>query len=164
MYRFFVPEENLREKQIVIQGDDVNHIKNVLRMPVGERVTISCGKGVDYVCSIAKLGEHEIVLDIQEKQPVKTELSVEIILFQALPKKDKMELVIQKAIELGVSRVVPVKAKRCVVKLDDKKEEKKITRWQAIAEGNHKKCKLPDHLKRNAGLGEVLKILLRNYL
>lgn len=134
MYRFFVPEENLREKQIVIQGDDVNHIKNVLRMPVGERVTISCGKGVDYVCSIAKLGEHEIVLDIQEKQPVKTELPVEIILFQALPKKDKMELVIQKAIELGVSRVVPVKAKRCVVKLDDKKEEKKITRWQAIAE------------------------------
>ena len=141
MYRFFVPEENLREKQIVIQGDDVNHIKNVLRMPVGERVTISCGKGVDYVCSIAKLGEHEIVLDIQEKQPVKTELSVEIILFQALPKKDKMELVIQKAVELGAFEVIPVAMKRSVVKLDAKKAESKVKRWNAIAESAAKQSK-----------------------
>lgn len=134
MYRFFVPEENLRERQIIITGDDVNHIKNVLRMNVGEQVAISCGKGVDYLCRIAYLAEQEIGVDIEEERPAVTELPVEITLFQALPKKDKMEYVIQKAIELGASRIVPVKAKRCVVKLDDKKEQKKVTRWQAIAE------------------------------
>ena len=134
MYRFFVPEENLRGEQAIIQGDDVNHIRNVLRMTVGESVTVSCGRGIDYLCSIKELGEKEIVLDIREEKPAITELPVEITLFQALPKKDKMELIIQKAIELGVSRVVPFKARRCVVKLDEKKEEKKGVRWQTIAE------------------------------
>lgn len=134
MYHFFVPEENLREGQVIITGDDVNHIRNVLRMTVGEQVSLSCGKGVDYICSIVEVKEQEIVLDIQEEQPAISELPVDITLFQALPKKDKMEFVIQKAVELGASRVVPVRAKRCVVKLDDKKEEKKLARWRAIAE------------------------------
>lgn len=134
MYHFFVPEENFREKEIIILGDDVNHIKNVLRMEVGEQVTVSAGKGMEYLCVIRQLGESEILLDIEKEQAAITELPVEITLFQALPKKDKMELVIQKAIELGATSIVPVKAKRCVVKLDDKKEEKKRTRWQAIAE------------------------------
>ena len=134
MYRFFVPEENLQGGQAIIQGDDVNHIRNVLRMTVGERVTISCGKGVDYVCSIKEFEERKILLDIHEEKPAITELSTEITLFQALPKKDKMELIIQKAIELGASQVVPFKARRCVVKLDEKKEEKRAARWQAIAE------------------------------
>lgn len=134
MYHFFVPEENFREKEIIILGDDVNHIKNVLRMEVGEQVTVSAGKGMEYLCAIRQLGESEILLDIEKEQAAITELPVEITLFQALPKKDKMELVIQKAIELGATSIVPVKAKRCVVKLDDKKEEKKRTRWQAIAE------------------------------
>ena len=80
-------------------------------------------------------------MDIKEIKPAVTELPVRITLFQALPKKDKMELVIQKAIELGATRVVPVKAKRCVVKLDDKKEQKKISRWQTIAEAAAKQSK-----------------------
>lgn len=134
MYRFFVPEENLQGGQAIIQGDDVNHIRNVLRMTVGERVTISCGKGIDYLCSIRELRESEIVLDIHEEKPAITELPVEITLFQALPKRDKMEFIIQKAIELGASHVVPFRARRCVVKLDEKKEEKKINRWRTIAE------------------------------
>ena len=134
MYRFFVAEENRREGMILITGDDVNHIRNVLRMTVGERVIVSCGKGVDYECEIEKLGETDIQLTICRETPAVTELPVEITLFQALPKKDKMELVIQKAIELGVSHIVPVETRRCVVKLDTKKKEKKLSRWRAIAE------------------------------
>lgn len=134
MYRFFVAEENYRGDTIVITGDDVNHIRNVLRMSSGERVVISTGKGVDYECEIAKIRETEILLTIGCEMPVVSELPVGITLFQALPKKDKMELVIQKAIELGVVCIVPVKTRRCVVKLDAKKEEKKRYRWQAIAE------------------------------
>lgn len=134
MYRFFVPEENVRETEIDITGSDVNHIKNVLRMKQGERLVLSCGKGVDYECTIQRMEQDKIVLFIEKEQPAVAELPVAITLFQALPKKDKMELVIQKAIELGATSIVPVKAQRCVVKLDIRKEEKKIERWQAIAE------------------------------
>lgn len=134
MHRFFVPEENRTEKEIVIQGDDVNHIRNVLRMTKGERVMISCGKGVDYECEIFGISETEIRLEIKEEKQAVSELPVKITLFQALPKKDKMELVIQKAVELGAASIVPVKTKRCVVKLDAKKEDKKLTRWRTIAE------------------------------
>lgn len=134
MYRFFVPAENIKEKEILIAGDDVNHIKNVLRMKQGEKIVVSCGRGTDYYCVITDLGEEQILLGIEEEKPAVTELPVKITLFQALPKKDKMEFVIQKAIELGASEVVPVKSRRCIVKLDDKKEEKKLLRWRTIAE------------------------------
>lgn len=134
MYRFFVPVENVYEKEIRITGDDINHIKNVLRMSEGEKVVVSCGQGTDYYCIIENIQETGITLRIKEMKPVSTELPVRIVLFQALPKLDKMELVIQKAIELGASEVVPVRSRRCVVKLEDKKEEKKLTRWRNIAE------------------------------
>ena len=134
MHRFFVPEENRTENEIVIHGDDVNHIRNVLRMAKGEKIMVSCGKGVDYECEILAVSDSEISLLIRDEKPAVSELPVEITLFQALPKKDKMELVIQKAVELGAASIVPVKTKRCVVKLDAKKEEKKVTRWRTIAE------------------------------
>lgn len=134
MYRFFVPEENVCEKEIRITGDDIKHIKHVLRMSEGEKVVVSCGQGTDYYCIIESIQETGIVLRIEERKPAVSELPVRLVLFQALPKLDKMELVIQKAIELGASEVVPVKTRRCVVKLDARKEEKKLTRWRAIAE------------------------------
>ena len=134
MHRFFVAEENRSEQTIVVTGDDVNHIRNVLRMAPGEKVVVSCGKGVDYECEITEFQDAQILLTICKETPAVTELPVAITLFQALPKKDKMEFVIQKAIELGVAEIVPVKTRRCVVKLDEKKEEKKRNRWQAIAE------------------------------
>lgn len=134
MYHFFVQEENVYGERIVITGDDVNHIKNVLRMKPEEKVVVSCGQGTDYYCIIKDIRDKEIVLLVQEERPVSTELPVRIVLFQALPKKDKMEFVIQKAIELGASEVVPVRSKRCVVKLDAGKEEKRLARWRAIAE------------------------------
>ncbi len=134
MHRFFVSEENHMDDTIYITGDDVNHIRNVLRMTPGEKVVISCGKGIDYECEIKEFMEDAIMLAISGETPAVTELPVSITLFQALPKQDKMELVIQKAVELGVQEIVPVRTRRCVVKLDEKKEKKKIMRWQSIAE------------------------------
>ena len=134
MYRFFVAPEAISEKEVQITGDDVNHIKNVLRMAPGEEVVVSCGRGLDYECVIREVKDSMVLLDIKEIKPAVTELPVRITLFQALPKKDKMEFVIQKAIELGAAEIVPVQTKRCIVKLDAKKEEKKLQRWRTIAE------------------------------
>lgn len=134
MYRFFVPAEQIFDGFAEIVGDDVNHIRNVLRMENGEKVVISCGQGIDYYCIIKDVQAQCVVLDIVEETPVTTELPVKLVLFQALPKADKMELIIQKAIELGAYEVVPVRTKRSVVKLDEKKAAKKQQRWQAIAE------------------------------
>lgn len=134
MHRFFVPAENVGNGEIRVTGDDINHIKNVLRMTAGEKVVVSCGQGTDYYCIIEDIQETGVTLRIQEEKPAVTELPVRIVLFQALPKVDKMELVIQKAVELGASEVVPVRSRRCVVKLDNHREAKKLARWRAIAE------------------------------
>ena len=147
MYRFFAPEENLGNREICLTGDDVNHIKNVLRMPPGEEVMVSFGKGMDYHCRIRTLEKDCFWLDVLEEVPAVTELPVKIVLFQALPKKDKMEWIIQKAVELGAAEIVPVSSRRCVVRLDDKKKEKKLARWQTIAEAAAKQSgrgKIPE--------------------
>lgn len=134
MYRFFVPVEQIHEGYAEITGDDVNHIRNVLRMEAGERVVISGGQGTDYYCIIRDVRPDCVALDIEREEPVRTELAVSLVLFQAVPKADKMEWIIQKAVELGVCEIVPVKTRRCVVHLDEKKAAKKQERWQAIAE------------------------------
>lgn len=134
MYRFFVPVEQIHDKQAEITGDDVNHIRNVLRMEEGEKVVISGGQGTDYYCIIKDVQSECILLDIEREEPVRTELPVRLVLLQALPKADKMELIIQKAIELGVHEIVPVRTRRSVVRLDEKKAAKKLQRWQTIAE------------------------------
>lgn len=136
MHRFYVTPDQIKDKTAVITGPDVNHIKNVLRMKLGEKIVICNGQGKDCYCIISKVSEAEIIADVREEQDTKAELKARITLFQGMPKKDKMELIIQKAVELGVYEIVPVMTKRVVVKLEDKKkEEKKLERWQAIAEG-----------------------------
>lgn len=134
VYRFFVPMEQIFDNTAEIAGDDVNHIKNVLRMGNGGHIMITDGRGTDYHCIIRGIEPDRVLLDIEKKELVRTELPVEIVLFQALPKADKMELIIQKAVELGAARIVPVRTRRSVVRLDDKKAEKKRQRWQSIAE------------------------------
>lgn len=134
MYRFFVPAEQIYEEYAEITGDDVNHIRNVLRMEKGEKVVISGGQGSDYYCIISDIRRDRIVLDIEREEPVRTELPVSLVLFQALPKSDKMEQIVQKAVELGVSEIVPVRTRRSVVRLDEKKAASKRKRWQAVAE------------------------------
>lgn len=134
MYRFYCEEGTAKNGQLTLTGSDVNHIKNVLRMKAGERLIACDGNGKDYYCKIESLEAERIVLTIEEEKQSESELPVRITLYQGLPKKDKMELVIQKAVELGAARIVPVAMKRCIVKLEEeKKEEKKRERWQAIS-------------------------------
>ena len=135
MPRFYVKSDQIIDSQVHITGPDVNHIKNVLRMKQGEEISICNGQGKDCYCIINKVTEHEITALVKEIKDTDSELCARITLFQGLPKQDKMEMIIQKAVELGVSEIVPVMTKRVIVKLDDKKkEEKKLERWQAIAE------------------------------
>ena len=131
MPRFFVGTDQISDKDIVITGTDVNHIRNVLRMTPGEEVTVSDGQGMDYFCRIAELTKEEVRLDIVDSWHSFVELPAKIYLFQGLPKADKMELIIQKAVELGVYEIVPVATK---------KEEKKRLRWQSIAESAAKQA------------------------
>ena len=141
MPRFFVGTDQISDKNIVITGTDVNHIRNVLRMAPGEEVTVSDGQGMDYFCKIAELTKEEVRLDIIDSWHSFVELPAKIYLFQGLPKSDKMELIIQKAVELGVAEIVPMATKRAVVKLDAKKAAKKVQRWNEIAKSAAKQSK-----------------------
>lgn len=144
MYQFFVePEQIDREgKRVLIRGGDVNHIKNVLRMKIGEELSVSNGTdGREYRCGILSYEEDAVVCELRFIKEDGTELPSRITLFQGLPKADKMELIVQKNVELGVHRIVPVTAKRCVVKLDEKKAKSRTARWQAIAEAAAKQSK-----------------------
>ena len=142
MYQFFVEPHQIQDKTVRIEGSDVNHIKNVLRMKVGEELSVSNGlDGKEYRCGIVSMDETSILCELRFIKEDGVELPSQVYLFQGLPKADKMELIIQKAVELGVHAVVPVAAKRCVVKLDDKKAKSKITRWQGIAEAAAKQSK-----------------------
>lgn len=141
MYHFFSEHEHIHDTYIDIVGSDVNHIKNVLRLKTGDSLLISSGDNIDYTCHIAQIDEEHIRADIDSVDERSRELASKIYLFQGLPKADKMELVIQKAVELGAFEVIPVAMKRSVVKLDAKKAESKVKRWNAIAESAAKQSK-----------------------
>ncbi len=141
MHQFFVEDSQIGKEYVTITGSDVNHIRNVLRMKVGEEIRISNQQGTDYFCQIAEIGEDFVQADITKADDAGTELPAKIYLFQALPKGDRMETVIEKAVELGVYEIIPVAMKYCVVKLDEKKAVNKVKRWQAIAESAAKQSK-----------------------
>lgn len=141
MYRFFIKEDQILDGYAVIQGADVNHIKNVLRMRIGEEVFLSCGGALEYECRLEEFTDQEIRAKIVDVHGMKAELPSKIILYQGLPKGDKMELIVQKAVELGASEIVPVAMKRCVVKLDEKKAQKKVNRWNTISLSAAKQAK-----------------------
>ena len=142
MYQFFVEPSQIQGTRVVITGSDVNHIKNVLRMQTGEEIAVSNGEdGKEYRCGIEELYEDEIVCTLRFVKEDGVELSSKIYLFQGLPKADKMELIVQKAVELGIYEIIPVSTKRAVVKLDEKKAKSKIARWQTISEAAAKQSK-----------------------
>ena len=172
MYQFFVEpiQIDIENKTVTITGADVNHVKNVLRMKVGEELAVSNGQdGKEYRCAIRAFHDGENAMQSRENevsaesnrssgrkqkagQPwiecelrfIKedgVELPSKIYLFQGLPKADKLELIIQKTVELGVYQVIPVETKRSVVKLDDKKAKAKTARWQQISEAAAKQSK-----------------------
>lgn len=134
MNRFYIDQNQVSGDLITITGSDVNHIKNVLRMRLGEAILLCDCQGKDYHCKIQGMENEVIEAKVEEVTDTKTELPTKIYLFQGLPKKDKMELIVQKAVELGAIEIIPVMMKRTIVKLEDKKKEaKKIERWQTIA-------------------------------
>ena len=141
MHHFFVNPEQVEDGLIRITGSDVNHIKNVLRIRQGEEMLVSDGTGRDYLCQAEEIAGQEVAVRILETKEEGRELPSRIWLFQGLPKSDKMEFIIQKCVELGVSRIVPVEMARSVVKLDKKKEEAKRKRWQGISESAAKQSK-----------------------
>ena len=143
MFQFFVESSAISDQGILVRDrQDVNHIRNVLRMRPGDQAALCCQeKEKIYTCRLNTLGQEEILFDILDVDSTHTELPVEITLFQGLPKSDKMEMVIQKTIELGVARIVPVASKRAVVRLSGKKEEKKLARWREIARSAAKQSK-----------------------
>lgn len=135
MPKFFIKNENILENKVVIEGNDYNHIKNVLRKNIEDELNIcNSENGINYLCKIKEINEKQIILNIEEKIESVSESNLKITIFQGLPKAEKMELIIQKSTELGVTSIVPTVMKRCVVKLDDKDKSKKIVRWQKIAE------------------------------
>ena len=141
MPKFFVKEEQIQENQIIILGQDVKHIKKVLRAKIGDELQIcNSQNGENFLCEIDNLEEEKIICQIKEKIQEQVESNIEVTIFQGLPKADKMEYIIQKSVELGVYDITPVEMKRCVVKLNEKDKSKKIERWQKISEVAAKQC------------------------
>lgn len=136
MPKFFIKTENLKEnEEIWITGSDVNHIKNVLRKKIDDKINI-CNSDTqkNYECVIKNIEENKIVCKILDEVKSLAESNLNITIFQGLPKSDKMELIIQKVTELGVKTIVPVITKRTVIKLKDKDKQNKVDRWRKIAE------------------------------
>ncbi|MDE6035645.1 MAG: 16S rRNA (uracil(1498)-N(3))-methyltransferase [Ruminococcus sp.] len=131
MPRFFTNEIN--EDNIIITGSDANHIGRSLRMKKGEPVTLCCN-GTDYNCVINSITPDTVYLDLVSKNVCASEPSVKVTLFQAVPKLDKLEYIIQKSVELGVSEIVPVLTRRCISRPDERDFLKKLPRLQKIAE------------------------------
>ena len=140
MYNFFVDESARTGDCFRIGGKDYNHICNVLRMQSGDTFLVSCD-GTSCLCRLAYMEEDAVVAEIMEEDYRNTELPVRFYLFQGLPKGDKLELIIQKTVELGVAGIIPVEMSRCVMKLDDKKKKARRERWQSIAESAAKQSK-----------------------
>ena len=144
MYHFFVESSQMQDgnKTLLITGADYNHIVNVLRFKVGEELSVSTrdGDGKEYRFGIDEITQDSIICRLRFIKEDGLELPSKIFLFQGLPKADKMELIIQKAVELGTYSIIPVATRRSVVKLDEKKAEKKLIRWNEILLAATKQC------------------------
>jgi len=142
MNRFYVRNSQIEGKFVFIEGTDVNHMKNVLRLMPGDHIEVSDGEGVLYTCAVAAYQKGIAQAEILSSRLSDTELGARLILFQGLPKKDKMDLIVEKAVELGASTVYPVETARSVEQVHDPaRAEKKLDRWQRIAESAAKQSK-----------------------
>jgi 16S rRNA (uracil1498-N3)-methyltransferase len=135
MHRFFIANENIHKNNIIIEGEDVQHISKVLRLREGDKIVLCDQQGTDYNVTIQEISKHKVVTSIVDKEPSRGEPAIEVVLYQGIPKSTKMDLIIQKCTEMGITRVVPVVTARTVVKLESEKDEaKKVARWTKIAE------------------------------
>lgn len=153
MHRFFVSSDQIKDKEIYITGEDVNHIRDVLRCRPGEKIEVVCS-GTVYLSEIIDIGNKKISLKILNTRKGENEPDIKIYLYQGLPKSKKMDFIIQKAVEIGVGKIYPIITERTVVRINNKKKEKKrLTRWSKIATEaakQSKRDKLPE-------LGNILK-------
>ena len=141
MPKFFVKSNQIKEDKIIITGEDVNHIKNVLRLNIDDDLQVcNLDTAINYTCGISKIDNEKVECNIFNEVDSNSESRIHINIFQGIPKSDKMELIIQKCVELGVNEVTPVEMKRCVAKIEDKSKVKKIDRWQKISEVAAKQC------------------------
>lgn len=140
MPKFFVNADDISSDIIRIKGEDCSHIKKVLRRKAGDQLIVCDGVSLDYVCEITSVEKEEIITKVITSSPFLTEPDARCGLFMALPKGEKMEYIIQKSVELGVSSIIPVACSRCVVRLDKGEGKKKQVRWQRIAEAAAKQC------------------------
>lgn len=135
MPKFFINNSQIKGNNIYIIGQDVNHIVNVLRLNIGNNINIcDTSSTQNYICRIKKIYKDKVDCEIIEKEEENTEPNVQLTICQGIPKGEKMELIIQKNTELGVKNIIPIKMSRCISKIEEKKESKKILRWQKIAE------------------------------
>ncbi len=132
MHRFFVPSEQISDNNITITGSDVNHIKNVLRMKVGDKIEVFDSSGSEYKAIIKEINTERVLCRIAESRQQKAERRINVTLAQCLPKAKKMDFIIQKATELGVDSIIPVISERSIPKIEDK-ADKKISHWQKTA-------------------------------
>lgn len=140
MFNFFLENSDSQSEKYYVSGSDYNHIKNVLRMKVGDKLLISASN-MSNLCEIESFTDTDVIVKVIERNYQDTSLPIKIYLFQGLPKSDKLELIIQKAVELGVSVIIPTDTSRSIVKIEEKKKESKTERWQKIAESAAKQSK-----------------------
>ena len=138
MPRFFIQDEPVN--QVVIDGQDGRHIAKSLRMQTGQTLTLCNGQGIDFLCTIEKIVNDTVTVTVNSSTPCLAEPTVFVTLYQCLPKGDKMDSIVQKAVELGASRIVPVLSQRCVSRPEQKTAQKKVDRWQKIAVEAAKQC------------------------
>ena len=134
MTHFFAAPDQVSDATVRITGTDLNHMKNVLRMKAGEQVSVSDGTSREYICRIDRYEEDAAILRIEDICEAASELPAKVVLFQGIPKGEKMDLIIQKSVELGVSCIVPTAMSRCVAKIEPQKAEKKLQRFRKISE------------------------------
>lgn len=132
MGRFFVLPDQINEDTVVIIGSDVKHIKNVLRYNTGTRINV-CSEGIVYDCTIESISNDNVTAVINNRTQINTESKASTVLYQGIPKGDKMDFIIQKNVELGIVKIVPVIMERTVVKLEGKDIAKRVERWNRIA-------------------------------
>lgn len=168
MHLFFAQHHNISDDLIVLDGTDYNHIKNVLRLKPGSSIQIKSGDNKTYYCTVKEFEDDRVLCEISEVVLQDTELPVNVTIFQGLPKAEKMETVIQKTIELGAVRIVPVAMERSITKLDEKKAENKLKRWRSIAQAAAQQskrslvpevsdvCDFKDALKQAAECDKIL--------
>ena len=160
MPRFFVRRQQINENVVTVLGEDAHHISRSLRMAVGEHITVCDMQGVEYDCELTHFGDTEVLARILSSKTSDNEPPVYIKVFQALPKGDKLDTIIQKAVECGVSEIIPFESERCVVKIKREAEDKKNQRRNRIAEEAAKQCGrsfLPN-VRQSVGFSEMVSL------